>query len=99
MAEHATVVNVSRYRAAPAQRDRLLEAMRRMASRAAERDDCFGAQTCGSDRDPDTLVAVSRWRSAESLHAFQEEAASVADREQLDGLLAAPAEHENLSTL
>jgi heme-degrading monooxygenase HmoA len=99
MTEHATVVNISRYRAAPGQRQPLLDAMRRMASRASEGDGCFGAQACASDRDPESLVAVSRWRSAEALRAFHEDAASVTEAEHLAGLLAAPAEHENLSSL
>jgi quinol monooxygenase YgiN len=99
MVEHAVVVNVSRYRAAPGRRDDLLAAMRQMAARAAEEEDCFGAQTCSSDRDGETLVAVSRWRSADALRRFHETAASVAEREHLSGLLAAPPEHENLTTL
>jgi quinol monooxygenase YgiN len=97
--EHAVVVNVSRYRAAPGMREELLAAMRQMAARAGEEEECFGAQTCSSDRDPDALVAMSRWRSEDALSRFHETAASVAEREHLSGLLAAAPEHENLTTL
>lgn len=97
MVEHAVVINVSRYVAAPGRRDELAAAMRRMAERAAEQAACFGAQTCDSDRDRDALVAVSRWRSPAALQEFHETAASIAEREHLTALLAAPAEHENLT--
>ena len=99
MVEHAVVINVSRYVAAPGKRDELVAAMRRMAERAAEEADCFGAQTCASDQEREALIAVSRWRSPAALEEFRETAASIAEREQLSALLAAPAEHENLTPL
>lgn len=97
MAEHAVVVNVSRYHPVPGHRDELLAAMQRMAERAARQDGCFGAQTCVSDREPEELVGISRWRSREALGAFREMVESEAEHERLTALLAGPAEHENLA--
>ena len=99
MVEHAAVVNVSRYRPASGRQEELVAAMQRMAARAAAEEACFGAQSCSSDRDPQALVAVSRWRSAEALHEFHQTAASMAEREHLSALLAGPPEHENLIPL
>lgn len=96
MAEHAVVVNVSRYRPAAGKRQELMAAMRKMAERASSAKGCFGAQACQSDRDQEDLVAVSRWESDQALHAFSNTAASAAEQEHLKGLLAGPAQRENL---
>ena len=96
MAEHAHVVNVSRYRPASGKRQELMSAMKRMAERASQATGCFGAQACESDRDREDLIAVSRWESADALHSFSTTAASTAEQEQLKGLLAGPAQRENL---
>lgn len=96
MAEHAAVVNVSRYRPAAGKRQELMSAMRRMAERAASTKGCFGAQACESDRDREDLIAVSRWETADALHQFSNTAASTAEQEHLKGLLAQPAQRENL---
>jgi quinol monooxygenase YgiN len=96
MAEHAAVVNVSRYRPASGKRQELISAMKRMAERAASAKGCFGAQACESDRDRDDLIAVSRWESPQALEAFSTTAASTAEQEHLTGLLAGPAQRENL---
>lgn len=96
MADHAHVVNVSRYRPASGKREQLLSAMKRMAERASQAKGCFGAQACESDRDQQDLIAVSRWESSEALHTFSNTAASTAEQEHLKGLLAGPAQRENL---
>jgi quinol monooxygenase YgiN len=96
MADHAHVVNVSRYRPTSGKRQELMSAMKRMAERASQAKGCFGAQACESDRDQQDLIAVSRWESPDALHAFSNTAASTAEQEQLKGLLAAPAQRENL---
>ena len=96
MAEHAAVVNVSRYQPATGKRAELLSAMKRMAARAADAEGCFGAQACESDQDPADLIAISRWESAQALHAFSNTAESTAGQEHLKGLLAGPTRRENL---
>jgi quinol monooxygenase YgiN len=96
MAEHAAVIDVSRYYPAPGKRDELLAAMKRMAERAAASKGCFGAQACDSDQDRDALVAVSRWDSQSSLDGFAQSADFVTEREQLSSLLARSAQREHL---
>ena len=95
MAEHAAVIDVSRYYPASGRRDDLLAAMRRLAAGAAEAEGCFGAQVCTSDRDPEALVALSRWASADALSDFADAPAFVAERDALSGLLARPAERDH----
>jgi len=97
VAEHAAVINVSRYRPASGKRDELLKAMTRMAERAGSALGCFGAQACVSDRDHETLIAISRWESQKSLDAFAGTAASTTELEHLERLLGGPAERENLT--
>jgi quinol monooxygenase YgiN len=99
MAEHAGAVNVSRYRPAAGKREDLVKAMHRMAERARQAKGCFGAQACTSDRDRETLIAVSRWENGAALEAFANTAASAAEQEHLKGLLAGPANRENLTSL
>lgn len=96
MAEHAAVINVSRYRPASGKRNELLKAMKRMAERANQARGCFGAQCCESDSDRDDLVAVSRWETQQALDAFSGTAAVAADHDHLQGLLQGPANRENL---
>jgi quinol monooxygenase YgiN len=96
MAEHAAVIDISRYYPAPGKRDELLAAMKRMAERAAASKGCFGAQACESDQDRDALVAVSRWDSQSSLDGFAQSPDFVTEREQLSSLLAKSAQREHL---
>ncbi len=98
MAEHATVVDVSRYYPAEGKHDQLLDAMHRLAAAAAEAQGCFGSQVCTSDRDPDALIAVSRWESAGALQGFAENPEFVSQRQGLADLLGRPAEREHLSS-
>jgi len=44
MAEHATVIDVSRYYPAEGKRAELLDAMRRLAAAASQAPGCFGSQ-------------------------------------------------------
>jgi quinol monooxygenase YgiN len=94
MAEHAAVINVSRYRPAPGKRQELMAAMKRMAEQAANSKGCFGAQVCESDDGREDLIAVSRWESQGALEAFA--GAADAEQERLKGLLSGPAQRENL---
>ena len=99
MPEHAVVVDVSRYHAAPGKREELLAAMKRIADQAAASDGCFGAQACASNQEPEVLVAVSRWNSTAALDAFASGAAATAERERLTALLDRPPRHEHLTPL
>ncbi len=95
MTEHASVIDVSRYYPAAGKRRQLLEAMKRMAERAAATDGCFGAQACESDQDAEALVAISRWSSRAALDQFAGSPDFVKEREQLASLLAKPAHREH----
>lgn len=99
MAEHATVIDVSRYYPTGGKRDELVEAMRRLASAASNAQGCFGAQVCESDHYPEAVVALSRWESAGALDAFANSGDFVHERDGLTSLLARPAEHEHYRSI
>lgn len=96
MAEHAAVIDVSRYYPASGKRNELLEAMKRMADLAAASEGCFGAQACVSDHDGEALIAISRWESPSALDRFAESPDFVQERERLTSLLSKPAHREHL---
>lgn len=98
MAEHASVVDVSRYYPAEGKRDGLLNAMRNLVETVSSAPGCFGSQICTSDRDPEALIAVSRWESAGALQSFAEDPEFVTQRQALSDLLGREAEREHLST-
>jgi quinol monooxygenase YgiN len=98
MAEHATVVDVSRYYPADGRREALLGAMRRLAETVSQAPGCFGSQVCTSDGDAEALIALSRWESAEALQRFAESSAFALQREGLEGLLGRPAAREHLTS-
>ena len=95
MAEHAAVIDVSRYYPAPGKRNELLAAMRKLAESAASSKGCFGVQVCASDQDAEALIAISRWASESSLQAFANAPAFVHEHERLTSLLAKPAVREH----
>ena len=99
MAEHAAVVNVSRYRPASGKRQELMSAMRRIAELAAAAKGCFGAQICESDLDREELVGISRWESAQALKAFSDAASSPTEREHFRGLVSGNPQRENLRSI
>jgi heme-degrading monooxygenase HmoA len=96
MSDNASVVDVSRYYPGPGQGGALLDAMRRVASKAAAADGCFGAQVCHSDQDGEALVAISRWASSTAMEAFASSSEFVEEREHFTSLLARPAQREHL---
>ena len=95
MAEHATVIDVSRYYPSAGKRDELLAAMKEMAERASAAEGCFGAQACESDQDAEALIAISRWSSRSALDRFAQAPEFVREREALASLLARPAHREH----
>jgi quinol monooxygenase YgiN len=99
MDEHASVVDVSRYRPADGKRDEMIAEMKKIAERASKSEGCFGAQVCTSNSDSGALVAVSRWKSRQALEKFSSEVQSVAARDKLTELLGGRAQHEHLTPL
>jgi len=71
MTEHAGLIQVTTFRAAPGRRDEVLALCTQTQQHAAAADGCFGAQACTVDEDPDAVAAISRWRDRRSLEAFQ----------------------------
>lgn len=71
MTEHAGLIQVTTFRAAPGRRDDVLALCAQTQERAVAAEGCFGAQTCAVDDDPDAVAAISRWRDRRSLEAFQ----------------------------
>jgi heme-degrading monooxygenase HmoA len=59
MAEHAGLIQMTTFQAAPGRRDELLALCAEIQERAATADGCFGAQTCTVNDDPDAVVAIS----------------------------------------
>lgn len=96
MTDSAGVVDVSRYHPGPGQGEALLDAMRRVASKAAAADGCYGAQVCEFDQDGGVLVAISRWASASAMEAFANSSEFVEEREHFTSLLDRPAQREHL---
>ncbi|HSP09114.1 MAG TPA: antibiotic biosynthesis monooxygenase family protein [Candidatus Dormibacteraeota bacterium] len=95
MAEHAKVIDVSRYYPAQGKRDELLSAMKELAAKAASSPGCYGAQVCESDQEQDALVAISRWASESDLDGFAGSPSFVTDRERMASLLGKPAQREH----
>lgn len=95
MAEHAKVIDVSRYYPVHGKRDDLMSAMKELAAKAASSPGCFGAQVCESDQENTALVAISRWASQSDLDGFAESPTFVKERERLASLLARPAQREH----
>lgn len=98
MADHATVVDVSRYYPAEGKREGLLNAMRRLADTVSKVPGCFGSQICTSDQDPDALIAVSRWESGAALQSFADSPAFVEERQGLQDLLGKESVREHLTS-
>lgn len=99
MADHAVVIDVSRYYPASGKREELLTAMHALAATTSGSEGCFGAQVCASDRDEEALVAISRWASYQALEAFADSPEFVAEWERMSFLLARPAEREHFRSL
>lgn len=95
MAEHAKVIDVSRYYPVQGKRDELLSAMKELAAKAASSPGCFGAQVCESDQEHAALVAISRWASQSDLEGFAGSPSFVKERERMASLLAKPAQREH----
>lgn len=99
MNEQAAVINVSRYRPVSGKKEELIGPMKAMAAQVSSLEGCFGAQACAVDSDPETIVAISRWASADALRSFTSSAEFKAETERLTPLLDGPAQHESLTPL
>jgi quinol monooxygenase YgiN len=94
MAEHASIVRVTRFQPASGKRDALIRRLEDGVVGIRELEGCFGAQICTVRESPDLIVAVSRWASQAALDQFLESSTSM--RAELADLLAQPATSEHL---
>jgi quinol monooxygenase YgiN len=97
MAEHATVVRITRFRPNAAERDQVLGRLQEGAEAMRQLDGCFGSQICSSRESPDEIVAVSRWASQAALDAFLQQ--SVSQRAELARSTTSPPSSEHLDSL
>ena len=95
MAEHASVIRVTRFQPAPGKRDELVRRLEEGAEQMRQLDGCFGSQVCASDQSSDVIVAVSRWASRAALDQFLQQFAT--QRTDAAQLAAGPPNSEHLT--
>ncbi|MBV8717049.1 MAG: antibiotic biosynthesis monooxygenase [Chloroflexi bacterium] len=96
MAEHATVIRVSRFQAAPGKRDEVKALLVGGLAEIRAAEGCFGAQLCTVREKQDELAVVSRWASNAALdHYLQHRTANVST---FRDTLAVPPETEHYDT-
>jgi quinol monooxygenase YgiN len=94
MAEHASVVRLTRFQPAPGKRDELLHRLEDGADGIRQMEGCFGAQICTVREAPDVIVAISRWASQAAVDQFLESTRT--QRAEVASLAAAPPSSEHL---
>jgi quinol monooxygenase YgiN len=94
MAEHASIVRLTRFQPASGQRDELIRRLVEGAEGVRQMEGCFGAQICTARESPDVIVAVSRWASQAALDRFLQQSAS--QQADLAKLAASPPASEHL---
>lgn len=96
MAEHASVIRVSRFQAAPGKREDVRALLIGGLAELQAAEGCFGAQLCTLREDQDKLAVVSRWASNSALdHYLQHRTANVST---FRDTLAAPPQTEHFDT-
>jgi quinol monooxygenase YgiN len=70
MNDHASVVRVERHEVGPGKRDEVAGVLKSAAEAARDANGCFGAQVASSDQDPQQVVLIERWQSAEAMDSF-----------------------------
>src|SRR5688572_5698226 len=76
MAEHASVVRVTRFQPAAGKRDELKAELEGSLGTIRAMDGCFGIQLCSVRESPDEVVAISRWASQGALEPLNQLASS-----------------------
>jgi quinol monooxygenase YgiN len=94
MAEHASVVRLTRFQPAAGKHDELLRVLEEGAQGIRQLEGCFGAQICTVRETPGVIVAISRWASQSAVDKFVQD--SAAQRAELGSLVAAPPVSEHL---
>ncbi len=98
MAEHASVIRITRFQPAPGKRDELVRRLEQGAEQMRGLEGCYGSQICASDQSSDAIVAVSRWASRAALDDMLQQ--SVTQRNDVaQQLTAGPPSSEHLTPL
>ena len=72
MNDHASVVRVERHAVGAGKRDEVAGVLKSAAEAARDASGCFGAQVASSDREPEQIVLIERWKSAEDMESFHQ---------------------------
>ena len=94
MAEHATIVRLTRFQPAAGKRDELIRRLEEGAAGIRQLEGCFGAQICTVREDPDAIVAISRWANQAAVDQFLQTTAT--QRADVASLTAVPPSSEHL---
>lgn len=82
MPEHANIVRVATVHSQPGREAELIEVARRHAQRLSQREGCFGAQVARSDKRPETISVISRWRDEGALNAYYQSSEFIEERNE-----------------
>ena len=96
MAEHATVIRVSRFQAAADRRNDVKALLIGGLAELRAAEGCFGAQLCTVREDQDKLAVVSRWASNSALDYYLQH--RTANVNTFGDALAAPPQTEHFDT-
>jgi quinol monooxygenase YgiN len=94
MAEHASVIRLTRFQPAPGKRDELVRRLEEGVEDIRKLEGCFGAQICAVRETPNVIVAISRWASQSAVDEFLQSSAT--RRADVATLTAAPPVSEHL---
>jgi quinol monooxygenase YgiN len=94
MAEHASIVRLTRFQPASGKRDELIRRLEDGAEGIRQLEGCFGAQICTVRESPDVIVAISRWASQAAVDDFLR--TTEAQRADIARLAASPPSSEHL---
>ena len=85
MNEHASIVRVERHEVGPGKRDEIAGVLKSAAEAARDASGCFGAQVASSDQEPEQIVLIERWKSAEDMEGFHRRPEFASLERSLDG--------------
>ena len=97
MAEHASVIRITRFKPGEGKRQELVSVLERGAEQIRQMDGCFGVQICTLREAPDQVASISRWASQSALDAFLK--ASESQRGEVSGLAAGAPVTEHLTPI
>src|ERR687883_669131 len=94
MAEHATIVRLTRFQPAAGKRDELIRRLEEGAAGIRQLEGCFGAPICTVPEGPDAIVAISRRANQAAVDQFLETTAT--QRADVGNLTAVPPSSQHL---